>query len=275
MTPLEDPKTPDPVANANAPVVQQPAKDDVVLKPPMPVPIDFPRELRFIFVQLLFSLTAADTARQFSELVLQGRSWDAVPAYAHLFLAGMVIVTSWVGWVMSEAGREHRVVEVFSLPFIVLLTDVGLVFLYFLLVHGAEIPKPRALVVPSALMETRTLAAIFAVYFIWDILTKVVIKADGDATSFINRMFSGAMRQRGWVSFICMVLAAIAWLLLNSVATSWGVVFTDAALLCLVFLFRAWKQSVSSKNTNNNVAAIARWLLFLTFSFGLIAARIG
>src|SRR4051812_41738835 len=114
--------------------------------PPQPQPQraggDFPREPRYIFVQLLFSLTAAETARQFAELVLGARDHvEAAPAYAHLLLAGMVVVTSWVGWANSEASRQSRVTSVFGCPFLILLLDVALVFLYFLLVRSAEIPK--------------------------------------------------------------------------------------------------------------------------------------
>jgi len=67
------------------------------LQPAGDVP-DYPRERRFIFVQLLFSLTAAEIARQIADLVLRGRSpWDDLPAYAHLALATAIVATSWVG----------------------------------------------------------------------------------------------------------------------------------------------------------------------------------
>jgi hypothetical protein len=87
----------------------------------------FPRERRFIFVQLLFSLTAAEIARQSAELTLQGRDfWEALPAYAHLFLATAVVTTSWVGWSVSEASLRLTVKNVFSWPFVILLFDQGL-----------------------------------------------------------------------------------------------------------------------------------------------------
>ena len=64
---------------------------------------DFPRELRYIFVQMLFSLTAAEIARELSSLALAGSPFtsDKWPGYAHLILAATVVVTSWVGWSSS------------------------------------------------------------------------------------------------------------------------------------------------------------------------------
>jgi hypothetical protein len=205
-------------------------------------PADFPRELRFIFVQLLFSLTAAETARQFAELVLQGRTWDGSSAYAHLVLAGAVVITSWVGWTKSEAGRRLRVDSVFSLPFLVLLADVGLVFLYFILVRGAEIPSADKPVVPSAFAEAITVAWIFIGYFVWDVLTKAVISAPNASHRFLRRLFEGDMRDRGWISFICMILGILGWIFLSSVTSLPGVLCADAALFFLVFLFRALKE---------------------------------
>jgi hypothetical protein len=210
---------------------------------PSPAVSDFPRELRFIFVQLLFSLTAAETARQFSELVLQGRAWDGVPAYAHLLLASMVVVTSWVGWTMSEASRRLSVDKVFSWAFLVLLVDVGLVFLYFLLVRGAEIPTPGKPVEPSAANEAVTVAWIFFGYFVWDVLTKAVIQVPASPPRFVERLTSGPMRKRGWISLACMILAILGWIFLVRIASLAGVLLADAALLSLVFLFRAWKES--------------------------------
>src|SRR5947209_7190717 len=101
--------------------------EGAVLKPKTSDDPGFPRERRFIFVQLLFSLTAAEVARQSAELVLQGRGFrEALPAYAHLVLATCVVATSWVGWSVSEASLRLRVNSVFSWPFVILLTDVAL-----------------------------------------------------------------------------------------------------------------------------------------------------
>ena len=119
----------------------------------------FPRERRFIFVQLLFSLTAAEIARAAAELTLHDGEWASLlPAYGHLVLATTVVATSWVGWSVSEASLRLKVGSVFSWPFVVLLTDVALVIFYFILVRGAEIPRANADVQPSARNECDILA---------------------------------------------------------------------------------------------------------------------
>ncbi len=228
---------------------------------------DLPKELGFVFVQMLFSLTAAEVARQFSILVVQGRAWDGVAAYAHLFLAGMVVVTSWVGWTRAKVKRELVVRGVFDWKFVVFMFDVGLVFLYFLLVRGAEIPEVGKPVIPSASNETAILAFIFVGYFLWDLLTKAVIKEPDSTSSFFRRLFSGDMRERGWISLVCMILAIVEWYFLKSVSTLVGVLLADASLLSLVVLFRAWKEKVR--------CPVAPILLLLFIGIGVMSAWFG
>src|SRR4051812_18857959 len=79
-----------------------------------PNPSDFPRERRFVFVQLLFSLTIAEVARRFADLRAQGHAWlDVLPVYTHLLLATVVITTSWLGWSHSVASKRIRAERVF------------------------------------------------------------------------------------------------------------------------------------------------------------------
>jgi hypothetical protein len=167
-------------------------------QPAVDVP-DYPRERRFIFVQLLFSLTAAEIARQIADFVLYDRSvWDDLPAYAHLALATAIVATSWVGWSASTASLRPglRVVRVFGWPFVVLLIDVGLVILYFILVRGVEVPKENQgsfMLTPSARNESLTVAAIFLGYLLWDFLTKAVVPPEPpvEPETFWRRLGSG------------------------------------------------------------------------------------
>jgi hypothetical protein len=218
----------------------QPAQPNPQVQQPDP---GFPRDRRFIFVQLLFSLTAAEIARQSAELTLQGRPWsEALPAYTHLLLATAVVVTSWVGWSASKASLRLTVTSVFGWPFLILLTDVFLVILYFILVRGAEIPKPGETLVASPVNEAVTVALIFAGYFAWDVLTKAVVRGEGTPAAFLYRLCGSTMWERGWISFVCMLLGLLADCFLHSVTSGIGVVLVDASLLCLVFLFRAMKE---------------------------------
>lgn len=226
----------------------------------------FPRERRFIFVQLLFSLTAAEIARQTAELVLQHRPFClALPAYAHLFLATAVVATSWVGWSVSEASRRVKVDFVFDWPFVILLTDVALVIFYFILVRGAEIPKLEDPISPSSHAEAVTLAFIFTIYFFWDILTKAIMSdgQDGTPSSCLGRFTSRAFWDRAQASLVCMVLGIIAALFWSSHSSPAGVVLVDAALICLVLLFRAMKE----KRKNIGIALAGVGLITSGISF--------
>lgn len=235
----------------------------------------FPRERRFIFVQLLFSLTAAQIAKEIAELILRGYGFrEALPAYTHLVLASAVVVTSWVGWSASIAGRRLKVDHVFSWPFLILLTDVALVVLYFLLVVGAELPpqgtleEPHPSVTPSTWNEAVFVAWIFCGYFIWDVLTKAVIPEEesmpnGSLGKFFGRFFSNRLWNRGWISLVCMLLGGVAGFCLSEVRDERGVVIVDASLFSLVFLFRAWKE---------NRWKVSILFLILALGFGVWAA---
>lgn len=239
----------------------------------------FPRERRFIFVQLLFSLTAAEIARQTGELYLHGPGWrEALPAYAHLALATAVVITSWVGWSASPASsrRRLRVDSVFGWPMLVLLTDVALVVLYFILVRGAEIPKSGEHLVPSAENETVIVAWVFVGYFLWDVLTKAVVPVEDEPhpplvvpvekkphPPFLQRVVGGPMRDRGWVSLVFVPAGVVAWLIVGPCRSAGGVVWADACLLSLVLAFRAmkerhWKLSVVF-GVLSVIAAAAAW----------------
>ena len=197
---------------------------------------DFPRELRFIFVQMLFSLTAAEVARQLAEMALNPPAvpWEKLlPAYAQLVLGGLLVVTSWVGWSSSTASRQvEPAVSAFGAPFLVLLTDVVLVILYFLLVRGAEVPKDGKVPPPSAATESTIIMLVFALYLFWDLLTKAVSRPEGARPTFLARLSHSPMLERGWcISGGCLVLAVGAWYLLGATSSVIGVVLVDGALL--------------------------------------------
>src|SRR4051812_13223719 len=113
--------------------------------PPPKQSHEVPREIRFVFVQLLFSLAIGEVARRLAEIHGQGAGlMDSVPAYTHLALAGLTIATSWVGWNGSDANRRITTTQVFSSSFLILLVDVLLVIFYFMLVKCSEVPQPGA-----------------------------------------------------------------------------------------------------------------------------------
>jgi hypothetical protein len=203
--------------------------------------------LRIEFVEMLFALTIAEVAVQVANVVTQGTlDKTFLPAYAHLTLATAIVATSWVGWSTSKApGAQHDLDKVFSYAFVVLSVDVLLVIFYFIIVRGVDISydgntfQAR----PSAANETLWVMLIFAVYFGWDVLTKILMVGDGTPIASVrSRVLNRDLGGRALRTAVCLGGAFLVWLLLRSRIDIWGVVLTDAALISLVFLFRALKE---------------------------------
>jgi hypothetical protein len=64
------------------------------------------KDLRFIFVQMLFALAVAEIARRTVLLIDGTNAVDMFPGMAHLFLALIVVSTSWVGWANSPTNEK-------------------------------------------------------------------------------------------------------------------------------------------------------------------------
>jgi hypothetical protein len=213
-----------------------------------PAPIDakphdgsLPKDARFVFVQMLFSLTAAEIARQIAELVLNHPlTWDSARVWASLILAAGVVVASWLGWSSSEASRQVKVTSLFDSHFVVLLIDLTLVVMYFLLVRGAALVKEKPHPA-SAENEAAIVATILALYFAWDVLTKAVIPSN-NMTEFFKNLRAEPMSTRGRISLQCMFLGVLPLLFVRWVSTTGGVILVDLCLLCLTLLFRSRKE---------------------------------
>jgi hypothetical protein len=211
---------------------------------------DTESKLRDTFVQILFSLTTAEIARQLADLINQGLTlWNAAPSYAHLTVATTLVTTSWVGWKRSLAyGKSKDVERIFSAPFIVLLIDVGLVIAYFIIVKGAEIDRTSgiSLATPSAANETFWIMVVFVGYCTWDLMVNVLIKDPPVTWATFCPEWGKEIKRRGWISLVCLFLSAIVWFWLSNVAGFWKVIFVDIALFSLLLLFRALKQGVQT-----------------------------
>jgi hypothetical protein len=201
-------------------------------------------EIRFVFVEMLFALTIAEVATQVATLVEGGVGLrEAASSYTHLLLATILVAASYIGWKNSVAkGNRSPVEEVFRLGFLVLLLDLALVVFYFILARGAEKPVHQV-VTPSAQNETTWILIIFVGYFIWDVLTKAVPTVTG--RSFVRRIFGIELWERGWITFVCVLLAGLIWWLLKNASSQTGVVLADLSLLSLVLLFRAFKAKTT------------------------------
>lgn len=223
-----------------------------------PAEIKRGKDLHREFVGMLFALAIAQVAVEAAEIMNSELGfWSKAPALSHLLLALIVIAASWVGWGRS-AYSLSPVGNVFTGDFVELLLDVWLVCIYFFLVQGAEqlviVQNVDTIEWGSAAVESLWVTVMFWTYFVWDFWTK--------------RNDRQTLRQRGWASFVCAVLSAVAFLALAPVRGSTSAVLADLALIALVLLFRAMKLYDFSSHTRSSWTLIVV-LLFLGIVFGI------
>jgi len=233
--------------------------------------------LRHEFVGMMFAITIGEVGLQVAALVQAGHTAHYLPAYTHLFLATVMIATSWVGWSVSRSpGARLDVIAIFQWEFVVLLLDVALVITYFILVRAVDFGREG---VPPRIAPPSTLAfwtiVIFALYFVWDIVTKIIIynrKPEGQwFRKYGSRMIP---------TIVCLILAFVIRQKTSS-ADLPHYLTADFALLSLVLLFRALKDLVSACIPKKKGDAIDRskvwwaggWTLLCVvgLTFGLMA----
>ncbi len=205
---------------------------------------DSPPRLRHEFVGMMFAITIGEVGLQVAALVQAGHTAHYLPAYTHLFLATIMIATSWVGWSVSMSpGARLELVAIFQWEFVVLLLDVALVITYFILVRAVDFGREG---VPPRIAPPSTLAfwtiVIFALYLAWDIVTKIIIYRKPETERQWIRKYGSRMIPTG----VCLILAFVVRLLTGS-ADLPHYLTADFALLCLVLLFRASKDFVSAR----------------------------
>jgi hypothetical protein len=194
---------------------------------------------------MMFAITIGEVGLQVAALVQAGHTAHYLPAYTHLFLATIMIATSWVGWSLSRSpGARLDVVAIFQWEFVVLLLDVSLVITYFILVRavdfGREGVAPR--IAPPSTLAFWTIV-VFALYLAWDIVTKIIIYCRKPEA---ERQWTRKYGSRMIPTVVCLILAFVARLVTSS-ADLPHYLTADFALLCLVLLFRALKDFVSAR----------------------------
>jgi len=205
-------------------------------------------KLRHEFVGMMFALAIGEVAVQTAVLIRAGNWVHFLPAYSHLFLTAILIAASWVGWTLSPSpGARKDVQGVFQMGFLVLLVDVFLVVVYFILAKTVDIvgegsPRLNA----SAHPESVWILVIFVTYFVWDILTKIVIYQIERRPEPWFRNYGSRMVP----TVICLGLAWVAKPLFDR-ADAPHVLTADLALLSLVMLFRALKGLIDSLTKPN------------------------
>jgi hypothetical protein len=214
------------------------------------------RNLRFIFVQLLFSLAIGQVAIKVSDLIIGDYALESLYVYTHLALCVVILSTSWVGFQISVSS-EGVLDSVFSVPFITLLLDISLVISYFIIVRGAEIinyPKTgeENVVAPDIHNETFWTVIIFTIYLLWDLVTKLfesTFEFDNSGV-YVKKypMRPKEFASRAWPTFLCVLLSLfIYWLSEKITPTKFNTVLIDFVLIFLFFLFRGFKQTMKKQ----------------------------
>ena len=208
-----------------------------------PAPLRQDPKLRHEFVGMMFAVAIGEVGVQ-TAILVQAHHWlHFLPAYSHLLLATVVIAASWVGWTRSPSpGARQDVSAVLQLEFLVLLLDVFLVVVYFILVKSVDFTGEGDIQLnASARPETFWILVIFCLYFVWDVLTKIVLYL---AQGLKEPWF----RNYGVRMIPTVVCIALAWMTKPFLegADPPHVLTADLALLSLVLLFRAMKDLVSS-----------------------------
>jgi hypothetical protein len=204
-------------------------------------------KLRHEFVGMMFAVTVAEIGLQVASLVQQKSFGEYLPAYSHLFLATIVVATSWVGWTLSRSpGARHDVTKIFQVEFVVLLIDVALVICYFVLVRSVEFDRPEKMGALAFKASTaKWLRFIFVLYFCWDLCTKGYLWWKHKTARDLDRWCPNYC-----VRFIpTLICLGLAWWVSACVSDDWQnaqVVLADGALIAVVLLFRSTKELASA-----------------------------
>lgn len=202
---------------------------------------DSSNQLRITFVEMLFALAVAEIAVQAGTLALQGEAaLDSkyLPSISHLLLSAIIVAASWIGWLSSAAGKRQKLPGIFTWAFVVLFLDVVLVVFYFIVVKGVDFASVEG--ASSAMNETFWVMAIFFVYLLWDILTKFV--SVEDRATLLERLQEKGRWRRPLITLACVGLAWLVYALNRNATNLQAVLLTDAALLCVVLVFRSLKE---------------------------------
>lgn len=192
------------------------------------------------FVDVLFALVIGRILTQATD----ARSLPA-PATAHLVVAVVLTICSWVGYHNSSFRPQERI-SFFNLAFWQFLVDIVLVGLYWLVATTAEyVPatgRPNG--ETSAVPETLGVAGSFALYVIWDQISR---RINADPNSAPQEKPDYARRRRVSVVFLCMSAAVTIGVLLLKPTRPVPVISVDAALVVVLIMYRVAKDHTWSE----------------------------
>jgi len=140
-----------------------------------------------------------------------------------LVLAGLVTVTSWVGY-HSSWNRPRWFIRFPNLPLAQFLIDVLLVVDYWFL--ATQIPDPARTPITSPLIASLCVAIAFGFYFLWDVTALFIRKDDRYKESPLSKDVPARRRAS-------LLYAGVAWIL---VVTVWVVDVTGSAQAIAVMI---------------------------------------
>jgi len=174
-----------------------------------------------VFVGVLFAAVITK--------ILELSSADGLPVAgaAHLVLAAVVTITSWIGY-HNSANRSTYKIYFFNLPLALFVIEMIHVYLYWLIATTSEnAVDPR----PSAVPESLLVVAVFAAYTLWDQAALAIRRSPRYGN--LPRSSEQPARRRVTVAATCLVVVLATGALTVDPTGTVGVVLLDAAL-CLV-----------------------------------------
>jgi len=225
-------------------------------------------KLRFDFIGMMFALAIGQVGLEVGKFYSSNNSLFSYPyVFTHLVLAIFIIASSWIGWKHSKSkGSVQAVEDTFSLSFILLLIDLFLVLCYFIFVSKVDSIKN-----PDSDSEIYWSLIIFSTYFIWDVLSKLIIIED-HVTLKMKIDFKGFI-SRGYQSFLCAFIVLFLFKPINGNMSSKRVMIIDFALLCTFILFRGMK-TINLFSLKNNKEKVTLFLGIILPIIGILTSII-
>ena len=190
------------------------------------------------FIDVLFGLVIANVLQPFAHV-------GSVPTVGRvqLVLAGVLTVTSWIGY-HNSWNRNRYFIDFPNLPFFQFLVEVALVVLYFLIAITAPSTKTSLSNRDfSVVLVSSFVAATFVLYSIWDRLALLIRKDPRYARRTLDKDVP-ARRYTSYAFAVGTVAAATAVGILRPRGTA-AIVTVEVILIVLIVAYRFAKEYVT------------------------------
>ncbi len=185
------------------------------------------------FVDVLFALVIG-------EILEPLRQFDAIPGpgRAHLALAALLTLASWIGYHNSH-NRPRHFIRFPNLPLLQFMLDIGMVIAYWLTAVTAEGAGDR----PSSRPEATAVAVSFVLYVLWDVVAYRIRRDDRYYRRPLARDVPARRDVTRWAAAGSVVIGVYS--LVAHPRSAAAVYLVDALLVLLVVGFRLLKEYVT------------------------------